>query len=217
MKKITIVLADDHKIIREGLKALIEKHADLKVIAEAENGRDAVRLAQEHAPDIIIMDVAMPELNGMEATRQLLADSPGTKVIARSMHSDRRFVTEMLKAGSVGYLLKDSAFEEMVKAIRGVMNGQIYLSPNITGTVVDDYIRRLTTPLPDANAPSLTPREREVLQLLSEGKSTKEIAAELTVSVKTIETFRRNIMHKLNIHSIAELTKYAVREGLTSL
>ncbi|MDP7421365.1 MAG: response regulator transcription factor [bacterium] len=191
MKKITIVLADDHKIIREGLKALIEKHADLKVVAEAENGRDAVRMAQEHAPDIIIMDVAIPELNGMEATRQLLADSPGTKVIAFSMRSDRRFVTEMLKAGSVGYLLKDSAFEEMVKTIRGVMNGQIYLSPNITGTVVDDYIRRLTTPLPAANAPSLTPREREVLQLLPEGKSTKEIAA--------------------------ELTKYAVREGFTSL
>ncbi len=218
MSKIRILLADDHKIIREGLMALIRQQKNMDVVGEAEDGREAVNLAQEHDPDVVIMDVAMPGLNGMEATRQILSDGPDTKIIALSMHSDRRFVAEMLKAGARGYLLKDSAFEEMVIAVKEVMAGKTYLSPTVAGMVVDDYVRRISFPAgTDTSIPRLTPREREVLQMIAEGKSTKEVAAELTISVKTVETFRRQIMNKLDIHSIAELTKFALREGLTSL
>lgn len=218
MNTISILLADDHKIIREGLRALIRQQKNMAVVAEAEDGREAVNLAREHGPDVVIMDVAMPGLNGMEATRQILSDVPDTRIIALSMHSDRRFVAEMLKAGARGYLLKDSAFEEMVMAVKEVMAGKTYLSPTVAGMVVDDYVRRISVPAgTDTSIPRLTPREREVLQMIAEGKSTKEVAAELTISVKTVETFRRQIMNKLDIHNIAELTKFALREGLTSL
>lgn len=213
---IRVLLADDHKIIREGLRALIENQSDMQVIAESPDGRTAVQLSQQLSPDVVIMDIAMPDLNGIEATRQITASSSGVKVIALSMRSDRRFVAEMLKAGASGYLLKDCAFENLAYAIRAVIEDQTYLSPQIANVVVEDYIHRLSEAGGSAFS-ILSAREREVLQLLAEGRTTNEIALHLHVSVKTIETHRRNIMKKLDIYSMAELTKYAVREGLTSL
>ena len=211
-----ILLADDHKITRQGLRSLLEKQKDMEVVAEADNGRAAVRLAAELGPDIVIMDVTMKDLNGAEATRQILAKSQDVKIIALSMHSDAIYVTEMLKSGASGYLLKDCAFEELTRAIRTVAEGKTYLSPAISGVVVEDYIHRLTS----ANAAGpdiLTDREKEVVQLMAEGNSTKEIALKLHISVKTVETHRRQIMSKLDIHNVAELTKYAIRKGITSL
>lgn len=213
---IKILLADDHKIVRDGLKSLIKKEVGMEVVGEADNGRKTVQLARDLEPEIIIMDISMPDLNGIEATRQIVADSPDVKIIALSMHSDKRYVKGVLSAGASGYLLKDSAFEELVEAIRTVDTGRFYLSAGIVGVVVKDYVGS------QANKDALTSdilsaREREVLQLLAEGKSTKEIASDLHVSVKTIETHRQNIMQKLNIHTIAGLTRYAIREGLTSL
>ncbi len=213
---IRIVLADDHKIVREGLFTLIGNQIGMEVIAEAEDGRTAVQLASDLVPDVVIMDVAMPGLNGMEATRQIVSKTRGSKVIALSMHSDRRFVVKMLQAGAHGYLLKDCAFEELTIAIRSVSENKMYLSPRISDILVKDYVR-LFPEAEVSNLSTLTPREREVLQLLSEGKSTRQIASDLRVSVKTVETFRQQIMDKLNIHTVAELTKYAIREGLTSL
>ena len=213
---IRIMLADDHKMIRDGLKALLEKQRDLQVIAEAADGQNAVRTARKVSPDVVVIDIGMPDLNGIEATRQISALPHKPKIIGLSMHADRRYVTQMLKAGASGYLLKDSAFEELVKAIATVMKGQVYLSPQIAGTVLDEY--RRTAKEDDGTVFSvLTEREREVLQQIAEGCSTKEIAAELSISVKTIETHRRQIMEKLKLHSVAELTKYAVKEGLTDL
>jgi two-component system, NarL family, response regulator NreC len=211
-----IMLADDHKIVRDGLRALVEKESDLEIVAEACDGRATVEKAKECNPHIIIMDIAMPDLNGIEAARQILANLPGVKIIALSMHSDRRFVMSMLEAGAAGYLLKDSAFEELSAAIKTVLSGKTYLSPAIAGVVVEDAMRRSTQPATRTNV-ELTPREREVLQLLAEGSTTKRIASQLNVSVKTVETHRRQVMEKLDIHSVAELTKWAVREGLTSL
>ncbi|MBI5118477.1 response regulator transcription factor [Candidatus Poribacteria bacterium] len=211
-----VLLADDHRIMREGLKALLEKEPDINVVAEAGDGRTAFQLALDLRPDIVIMDVAMPGLNGIETTRKIATETTGVKVIALSMHSDRRFVAEMLKAGASGYLLKECALEELVRAIRAVISGQIYLSPQIAGDVVDHYVRQ--SPGSGTSAFSvLTAREREVLQLLAEGLGTKEMASNLNVSVKTVETHRQHIMEKLNIHSVADLVKYAVREGLTTL
>ena len=213
---VRILLADDHKIVREGLRNLIEKQPNMEVAGEAENGRIAVRLVQELLPDIVIMDVAMPDLNGIEATRQILAKRPRVKVVALSMHADKRFVVQMLKAGASGYLLKDCAFEELVYALRAVVANRTYLSPKIADTVIRDYIRLF--PKNEFSVFSfLTHRQCEVLQLLSEGKTTSQIASHLQVSVKTVETYRQQIMEKVDIHSIAELTKYAIREGLTSL
>ena len=213
--QIAILLADDHEIIRNGLRSLIEKEGGLKVIGEAENGRTAIHLARELKPDVVVMDIGMPDLNGIEATRQITSEVPGVKVLALSMHTDKRFVTGMLKAGASGYMLKDGAFEELIHAIRLVASNRIYLSPGIGSVLVDD----LRHPSQDKGPalPLLTAKEREVLQLVAEGKSTKEIASQLNVSVKTAETHRQHIMEKLGIHSVAELTKYAVREGLTSL
>jgi len=213
---IKVLLADDHKIVRDGLRTLLEKHADIAVLGEAEDGREALQLAGKLSPDVVVMDIAMPELNGIEATRQILSEHPGIKIVALSMHSDKRFVSEMLKAGASAYLLKDCAFEELITAIRTIMKGKIYLSPGIAGVVLADYIRSDRKSEPSVFS-QLSDREREVLQLMAEGKTTKEVAAHLNVSIKTVETHRTNIMTKLDIHSIAELTKYAVREGLTSL
>lgn len=211
-----IILADDHVIMREGLRALIEKQPGMEVIAEAENGRTTVELSRELKPDVVIMDIAMPDLNGIEATRQVVAESPGVKVIALSMHSDRKFVREMLSAGASGYMLKDSAFEELGKAISTVNDNRTYLSPGVADTVVKDYIGKIVTE-DSPVSPVLSNREREVVQLFAEGKTTKQIASLLFVSIKTIETHRRQVMDKLGVNSIAELTKYAIREGLTSL
>ena len=211
-----ILLADDHKIIRDGLRALLEKESDMEVVGEAQDGITTVRLAKKFLPNIVIMDIGMPDMNGIDATRQIISETQGVKVIALSMHSDRRFVLQMLKAGASGYLLKDSAFEELASAIKTVMAGQPYLSPKITDVVIKEYI--VSLPKNEESVfTKITTREREVLQLLAEGKATKQIAAFLNVSVKTIETHRQQIMEKLDIHSVAELTKYAIREGLTSL
>lgn len=214
--KINILLADDHKIIREGLRALIEKQSDMEVAAEAQDGLETVKLARKLSPDVIIMDIGMPGMNGIDATRQIVAEAQNIKVIALSMHSDRRFVLQMLKAGASGYLLKDSAFEELVVAIHTIMNNQPYLSPRITDVVVKEYLHNLSKNESTVFS-ILTAREREVLQLIAEGKNTKQIASILNISVKTIETHRQQIMEKVGVHSVAELTKYAIREGLTSL
>ena len=213
---IRIVLADDHKIVRDGLTSMLQAQPDMDVVAQADNGRSAVQMADELRPDVVVMDVGMPDLNGIEATRQVTEAAPGVHVIALSMHSDRRFVEGMLSAGASGYILKDSAFEELAAAIRTVVDGRTYLCPTVTGIVVANYVRRRPGPESTVRT-ALTPREREVLQLLAEGKATKQVASRLGVSVKTIETHRSRIMEKLGIHSIAELTKYAIREGLTSL
>jgi DNA-binding NarL/FixJ family response regulator len=213
---IRILLADDHKITRQGLRSLIDENDDMEVLAEAENGRDAIELARKLNPDVIIMDVSMPDLNGVEATRQIIQDNHDVRVIALSMHSDTLFVSEMLKSGASGYLLKDCAFQELEQAIRTVTDGKAYLSPSISGVVVEDYLHRLSK-TDMSTSEVLTDREREVLQLIAEGQSTKQVALKLHISAKTVETHRRQIMNKLDMHTVAELTKYAIRKGLTAL
>ena len=213
---IKILLADDHKIVRDGLRAMISGHPDMEVVAEADNGRAAVTLAKQLAPDIVIMDISMPDLNGIEAARHIIADAPRVRIIALSMHSDSHYVKELFKAGASGYLLKDCAFEELANAIHTVAADQIYLSPRISHVVIHDYLNKVTTEKNSVFS-VLTAREREVLQLLAEGKTTKEIAFTLDLSTKTVEAHRQKIMEKSNLHSVAELTKYAIREGLTSL
>ena len=213
---IRILLADDHKITRQGLRSLLDENDDMEVLAEAENGRDAIELARKLNPDVIIMDVSMPDLNGVEATRQIIQDNHDVKVIALSMHSDTLFVSEMLKSGASGYLLKDCAFQELEQAIRTVTDGKAYLSPSISGVVVEDYLHRLSK-ADMSTSEVLTDREREVLQLIAEGQSTKRVALKLHISAKTVETHRRQIMNKLDMHTVAELTKYAIRKGLTAL
>ncbi|HUK99762.1 MAG TPA: response regulator transcription factor [Nitrospirota bacterium] len=213
---IKILLADDHRLMRQGLRALLEEQPDITVAGEAENGKLAVQLSAKLMPDIIIMDISMPGLNGIDATSQILSTCSKSKVIALSMHTERRTVLEMLNAGASGYLLKDCAFEEVIQAVRTVAENNTYLSPKITEIVIKDYVNRI--PKNEFSSLSgLTTREREVLQLLSEGKKTKEIAELLRVSIKTAESYRQQLMEKLNIHSIAELTKLAIREGITSL
>ena len=210
---VKILIADDHKIMRDGLRTLLEKEKGLDVIAEAQNGRETIRLAEQLKPDIIIMDISMDDLNGIDATRSILARKPAPRIIALSMHNDKRFVAGMFEAGALGYLLKDCAYDELLQAIRQVMSGRTYLCSMISGVVVRDYIQRMRK-----NEPSLlSQREKEILQLLAEGSTTKRIADQLQVSVKTVETHRQHIMEKLNIFSIAELTKYAIKEGITSL
>ncbi|MDO9081463.1 MAG: response regulator transcription factor [Desulfuromonadales bacterium] len=214
--KIRIIIADDHAIVRNGLRSLIEHELDMEVIAEADNGRDAVRTALKLAPDVMIMDIAMPDLNGIDATRQIITALPRIKIIALSMHADKRYVMEMLKAGASGYILKDNAYEELARAIRTALKNHTYLSPQVTETVIGDYVQ-LALAANGSAFSLLSLREREVLQLLAEGNSTAQIGDRLFISEKTVETYRQNIREKLDIRSIAELTKYAIREGLTSL
>jgi len=211
---IEIVLADDHTVMREGLRVQIEQLPDMEVVAEADDGRKAVKLTRELTPDVVIMDISMSGLNGIEATRQIMSECSGVRVIALSMHPTRRYVTQMLEAGAAGYILKDTAFKEIAGAIRGVVAGENYLSPRITGFVVEGFLKAHSK---KEHGSSLTPREREVLQLLAESKSTKEIAGLLSLSARTVETHRRSIMDKLDIRDVAGLTKYAIREGLISL
>ncbi len=213
---VRILLADDHTIIRQGLHSLLEKEADMEVVGEAEDGRKALQLVRQLVPDIVVMDITMPNLNGVDATHEIVSEFPQIKVIALSIHSHKRFVAGMLKAGASGYILKECLFDEFLQAIRTVTSGGTYFSPRIAGVVVEDYVEHLTATV-DSSLAKLTDREHEVLQLLAEGRSTKQIALELHVSPKTIESNRHNIMEKLDIHSVAELTKYAIREGLTSL
>ncbi|MDY6988272.1 MAG: response regulator transcription factor [Thermodesulfobacteriota bacterium] len=213
---IRVLLADDHRVMRAGLRSLIDKEEDMEVVAQADNGRRAVELARECCPDVVMMDIGMRELNGIDATRQITATSGNIKVLALSMHGDEQFVAQMLAAGASGYLLKDCAFDELSQAIRAVVADQNYLSPSISRILIQDHVGRLSgDDLSDASA--LDNREREILQLLAEGKTSRQIASCLRMSVRTIETRRREIMAKLNLHSVAGLTKYAVRKGLTHL
>ncbi len=213
---IRILLADDHTIMQAGLRSLLEKEADMEVMAEAQDGRRAVELTDEFVPDVVIMDISMRDLNGIDATRQITARHPQVKVIALSMHRDEQFVAGMLAAGASGYLLKDCAAEELCYAVRAVVAGRTYLSPSVAAIVAEEYVRTMME-REEATDSVLTAREREVLQLLSEGIPSKEIATALDLSVRTVETHRKQIMDKLNIHSVAELTKYAIRKGITSL
>ena len=213
---VKILIADDHKILREGLKSLLEQKPDFAVVAEAEDGLGAFAGVKKHKPDIAILDIGMPGLNGIEVTRKIRSEIPETRVVALSMHADRRFVMGILEAGANGYLLKDSAFDELVTAVTAVAKGRMYLSPSIAETVVKSSLEKSDRGQKGSSV-LLSGREREVLQMIAEGKSTKEIAFQLFVSSKTVETHRKQIMDKLNIRTIAGLTKYAIREGLTSL
>lgn len=218
-----ILLCDDHRMMRDGLRVILEREG-LDVAGEAANGREVIDLCERLRPDLVVMDISMPELNGIDATQRLIERFPGIKVIGLSMNSDRRYVVRMFAAGAVGYLLKNSAAEELISAIRAVGSGHKYVSPAVAGSVIDGCLaqaapsERPSSQPPDGAAPKpLSSREREVLQLLAEGKSSKDIASRLDIAATTVETHRRQIMHKLNLRTIAELTKYAVREGLTSL
>jgi len=211
-----VLLADDHKIVRDGLRTLLETQGSMSVVAEAENGLKTIQLAGELQPHVIIMDISMPGVNGIDATRKITSDLPGTKVIALSMHADRHIIIGMLEAGASGYLLKDCAFEELVTAIQTVLSDHTYLSPTIADILVRNYVRK-PPGISEAAPSALTPREKELLQLLAEGKTAKQIATALGISIKTVETHRRNITQKLGTGSVADLIKYAIREGLTSI
>ena len=213
---VRVILVDDHRMVREGLSALLKEIPEIEVIAEADDGRSGLQLARRLSPHLVIMDVSMPDLNGVEATRQITNQLPHIKVLALSMHSDQRSIARMLAAGASGYLPKECAFDELATAIREVMAGRTYLSSAIASTVTTDYVRRIAAMDAQPVSP-LTPREREILQLVAEGKSTREIAELLYISIKTVESFRSRIMRKLQLRSVAELTKYAVAEGLTTL
>ncbi len=212
----TILLADDHQIVRDGIRTLIESTDGLAVVGEAADGRAAVAQCLELKPDVILLDVGLPGLNGVEAARQINDEAPKTKIVALSMLSDATYVRRMFQSGASAYLLKDCAFEELVRALDAVKDGKTWVSPSISGVVLQDYLKDVR-PQGSEMLNRLTPREREVLQLLAEGRATKQIAADLFVSVKTAETHRQNLMRKLEIFNIADLTKFALREGLTQL
>jgi DNA-binding NarL/FixJ family response regulator len=211
-----ILIADDHGIMREGLRSLIEKQDDMEVVGEAVDGRMVVELARELSPDVIIVDITMPNLSGVDAARQILKENRDARIIALSMHSNKLFVTKMLQTGVLGYVLKSYLFDELVKAIYAVAANRYYLSPQITDVLVEDCISKVPE-VCESSSERLTERESQMLQLLSEGQSSKQIALRLGISPKTADAKRRQIMDKLGIYSVAELTKYAVREGLTSL
>jgi len=211
---VKVLLVDDHKMMRDGLRALIEREEGMEVVGEAADGHSAIILARQVRPQVVVMDISMPNLNGIDATTRLVAEFPGIKVIGLSMNSDRRYVVAMFKAGAVGYLLKNSASNELIQAVRAVADDLTYVSPSIAATLIDTVLGPPGRPASDR---PLSIREREVLQLLAEGKTSKEIATQLFVAVATIETHRRQIMDKLQLRTIAELTKYAIREGLTTL
>ncbi len=214
--RLRIMLADDHRLFRDGLRTLLSQQSDMEVVGEAVDGPAVLTSARELRPDILLMDISMPGLNGIEATRRVLAEYPAIRIIMLSMHADQRYVSESLRAGALGYVLKDSAIDELLTAIRTVSRGQRFLSGSIASVILEEYVA-LAKERANSAFSTLSPREREVLQLLAEGRSTKEMAAHLHVSVKTVESHRKQIMDKLNIHSVAELTKYAIREGLTPL
>lgn len=211
---IKVLIADDHKIVLDGLVSLINEHRDMNVVGQATDGRSVVTLAMETDPDIVVMDLTMPILNGIDATRMIIQNAPDIRVIALSMHSEKRFIRAALKAGASGYLVKENAFDELVSAIRAVKDSKNYLCPVATKIMMLDYLHHIKAEGNFTDRDILTPRERETLQLLAEGRKTREIAGDLNVSVKTVETHRKNIMDKLDVRSIAELTRYAIREGI---
>jgi len=214
--KTRILLVDDHGVVREGLRSLIEKQPDMEVVGEAENGRKAVELVRELQPDVVITDITMPNLNGVGATQQIVREFPQVKVLALSIHSNRAFVADMLKAGASGYVLKECTFDDLVEAVHAVASGGTYLSSKVAGVVVSDYVKRLSQ-TPASPLDAITEREREVLQLVGEGRNTKQIARVLHISSKTVEANRRKIMEKLDAHSVADLVKIAILGGLASL
>jgi RNA polymerase sigma factor (sigma-70 family) len=216
VKPIRILLADDHTVVRKGLRLLLEMQAGFSVIADAADGREAVELAQKLTPDVVVMDVAMPILNGIEAARQITAKLPQTAVVFLSMHADEGYVLKALKAGARAYLLKDSAEYDLINAIRAVSEGKAFFSPAISKMLVEDYMRQMRERAVEDSFELLTTREREVLQLFAEGQSNKEVATRLGLSTYTVETHRSNILQKLNLHSSAELILYAVRKGVIS-
>lgn len=216
MKKIRVLLADDHNLMRAGLRRVVEAQPDLTVVAEAENGREAVSLAQNLKPDVIVMDIGMPSLNGIEASRQIHAALPDTKIVMLSMHSDEGYVLRALKAGAKAYLLKDSAEVDLERAIRAAAQGKSYFSPAVGKVLLEDYVRTLQRTGAEDSYDLLSPREREILQLVAEGNSSKEIGNLLNLSVYTVETHRARIMQKLNLKGIPELILYAVRKGIIS-
>jgi two-component system response regulator NreC len=206
---IRILLADDHALVRQGFRMILDAQSDMEIVGEAGNGREAVELAEKLQPDLVVMDVTMPELNGIEATRRLTGVAPRARVLALSMHKDSVYVREILRAGARGYLLKDSADTDLLAAVRAVAKGEGYLSPAVSDAVLTDYRRHVTDPLD-----LLTTREREVLQMIAEGKTNKEIATSLNLSVYTVEAHRGRVMEKLNLHSTGELVRFALRNGL---
>ncbi len=214
MKPIRILLADDHTIVRKGLRMLLESHAGLQVVAEAADGRDAVALAEQHQPDIVVMDVAMPGLNGIEAARQICGKGMQSAIVFLSMHSDEGYVLKALKSGAKGYLLKDSAEHDLINAVKTVSEGKAFFSPAISKMLVEDYVRQMQEQKVEDSFDLLTTREREVLQLLAEGRSNKDVANILDLSLHTVETHRGRIMQKLNLHSGAELILYSIRKGV---
>jgi two-component system, NarL family, response regulator NreC len=212
VKQIRILLADDHNVMRKGLRLLLESHADFSVVGEAADGRQAVAKAEETKPDVAVLDIAMPNLSGIEAAQRIIAQSPHTAVVVLSMHSDESYVLRALKAGAKGYLLKDSAEGDLIAAIQTVCEGKTFFSPEISRMLVEDYVREIRSRGVEDSYELLTSREREILQLIAEGKSNKEVAASLNLSLYTVETHRRNLQDKLNLHSFAELILYAVRK-----
>ena len=213
---IRILLADDHTVVRDGLRALLEKQPDMAVVGEASDGRESVRLAEEQVPDVVVMDIAMPNMNGIEATRRILAANPRVAVVILSMHQDESYVLRSLKAGARGYLLKDSLRSDVIDAIRTVARGRSFLTRKVGKILQEDYVRELERRGLDDTYDLLTDREREVLQLIAEGRTNKEVAAMLSVSPTTVETHRTHILQKLDLHSIPELILYAVRKGIIS-
>lgn len=213
---ISIILADDHELVRQGLRALLESRPDFTVISEAGDGREAIEMVERLCPDVVVLDVEMPNFNGIEAARVISSQAKGTRILALSMHTERQYISEMMAAGAAGYILKKSAIDELETAIRKVYAGKMYCSPSLVSTVMEDYADRLSHS-GQGGLKQLTPRETEVLRMIAEGRNTKEIAHALEVSIKTIETHRLQIMRKLDIHNIVDLAKYAIREGLATL
>jgi DNA-binding NarL/FixJ family response regulator len=215
LSRVRVLLTEDHRLVRAGIRSLLEQMPEVEVVAEADNGRDALQFVKKLRPEIVLMDIAMPGMNGLEATRRLTSEFPFVSVLILSMHANAEYVIQALRAGARGYLIKGAAVEELIFAVRAVIRGEMYLSPSISGPVVSDYLHHLgTSELP---IDRLTPRQREVLQLVVEGKTTKEIAVTLDVGVKTVETHRAKLMESLDIHDIAGLIRYAIRSGLVAL
>jgi len=216
MSTIKILLADDHVVMRRGIRALLERRADFQVVAEAGDGREAVQLTELHSPHVVVADIAMPNLNGIEAARQIALKWPQTAIVILSMHSDESYVLRALKAGARGYLLKDSPESDLINAILAVHEGKAFFSPAISKLLVEDYMRQLQQRGSEDSYELLTSREREVLQLLAEGKSNKDVAGMLNLSLHTVETHRSNILQKLNLHGTPELILYSIRKGVIS-